>query len=78
MDEVTVRELRNKGGRILQRVAKGESLTVTSDGRPIAELRPLSGRAVTATVLLGRWRGLPRMDADKLRADIDRALDATL
>jgi prevent-host-death family protein len=38
--EVTVRELRNDGGRVLDRVERGESLTVTRDGHPVAELRP--------------------------------------
>jgi prevent-host-death family protein len=78
MDHVTVRDLRNNGGRVLERVANGESLTVTLDGRPIAELRPLPGRALTAATLLARWRRLPQVDAAALRADIDRTLDTTL
>ncbi|MDQ2665784.1 MAG: type II toxin-antitoxin system prevent-host-death family antitoxin [Gemmatimonadota bacterium] len=78
MDNVTVRELRNNGGRVLQRVADGESLTVTLDGRPVAELRPLPGRALSTAMLLSRWRRLPAVDADALRADIDRTIDPTL
>lgn len=78
MASVTVRELRNRGGRVLQRVAKGESLTVTMDGRAIAELRPLPGRTLPAVTLLKRWRGLPRVDARALRADLDRLLDTSL
>jgi prevent-host-death family protein len=78
MANVSVRDLRNNGGRVLQRVAKGEALTVTLDGRPIAELRPLSGRAVSAVTLLRRWRGLPRVDGAALRADLDRTLDTSL
>jgi prevent-host-death family protein len=78
MAEVTVRDLRNKGGRVLQRVARGESLTVTLDGRPIAELRPLTGTPVPAAALLRRWRGLPRVNPERLRVDIDRALDTSL
>jgi prevent-host-death family protein len=39
--EVGVRDLRNHGGEILDRVADGETMTVTRDGRAIAELRPL-------------------------------------
>ena len=31
MDRVTVRELRNHGGRVLERVMRGETLTVTLD-----------------------------------------------
>lgn len=78
MNNVTVRDLRNNGGRVLERVANGESLTVTLDGRPIAELRPLPSRALPAATLLARWRRLPLVDAAALRADIDRTLDASL
>ncbi len=78
MDNVSVRELRNNGGRVLQRVADGETLTVTMDGQPIAELRPVAGRAVPAATLLKRWRHLPPVNAQQLRADLDRVLDASL
>ena len=78
MDNISVREFRNNGGRVLQRVADGETLTVTMDGRPIAELRPLPGRALATATLLKRWRRLPLVDAQQLRADLDRAMDARL
>ena len=78
MDEVTVRELRNHGGEVLERVARGESLVVTRDGQAIAELRPLRRRPLPAGVLMKRWRGLPKVDGAKLKADIDRVLDGSL
>lgn len=78
MRHVTVRDLRNHGGRVLERVANGESLTVTLDGRPVAELRPLPGRALSAATLLARWRRLPSVDPAALRADLDRTLDTSL
>lgn len=78
MGEVTVRELRNDGGRVLDRIARGESLTVTRDGHPVAELRPLSRRALRAAALLDRWRRLASVDTSRLRADIDAALDSSL
>jgi len=78
MTEVAVRDLRNHGGDILDRVAGGEVLTVTRDGRPIAELRPLPRRPLPAATLLERWRRLPVVDAVKLRADIDDVLDSSL
>jgi prevent-host-death family protein len=56
VDEVTIRELRNRGGDVLDRVSRGEILTVTRDGHPIAELRPLMRPPVTVAVLLDRWR----------------------
>ena len=75
---VSVWDLRNNGGRVLERVANGESLTVTLDGRPVAELRPLPGRAVPAATLLARWRRLPLVDHVALRAYLDRTLDSSL
>lgn len=78
MDNISVRELRNNGGRVLKRVAGGETLTVTMDGQPIAELRPIPGRGLTAATLLQRWRRLPPVDAQQLRADLDRVLNASL
>jgi len=78
MEHVSVRELRNDGGRVLQRVADGETLTVTLDGQPIAELRPVSGRALPAAALLKRWRRLPPVDAQQLRADLDGVVDSAL
>jgi prevent-host-death family protein len=78
MDEVSVRDLRNRGGRVLERVARGETLIVTLDGRPVAELRPLPDRGLRATALLARWRGLPPVDVQSLRSDLDRIIDPTL
>lgn len=75
MSEVTIRDLRNRGADVLERVSRGEILTVTRDGRPVAELRPLSRQPAAAAVLLERWRRLPAVDPWRLRSDID-ALDA--
>ena len=78
MDEVTIRDLRNRGGSVLERVTRGEALTVTRDGEPIAELRPLPRRPLRAATLLRRWHRLPAIDAGRVRADIDSVLDASL
>jgi prevent-host-death family protein len=78
MDTVTVRELRNHGGEVLDRVAGGETLTVTRSGKPVAELRPLRRRGLHKSVLLARWKKLPPVDPDRLRADIDAILDTRL
>ena len=73
-----MRDLRNHGGRVLGRVARGETLIVTSDGRPVAELRPLPNRGLPADVLLSRWRSLPPVDGVALRRDLDRHIDPGL
>ncbi|HRN30241.1 MAG TPA: type II toxin-antitoxin system prevent-host-death family antitoxin [Terrimesophilobacter sp.] len=78
MSDVTVRELRNHGGEVLDRVERGESLTVTRSGKPVAELRAITRPGLTAAQLLERWRNLPDVDPGALRADIDTVLDASL
>ena len=76
MDSVTVRELRNHGGEVLDRVARGEALVVTRDGAEVAELRPLARRSPTPGDLIARRRHLPEVDPDALRRDLDTVLDA--
>jgi antitoxin (DNA-binding transcriptional repressor) of toxin-antitoxin stability system len=49
-----VRDLRNRGGEVLDRVERGERLIVTRDGRAIAELRPLPRRSVRPVELIER------------------------
>jgi prevent-host-death family protein len=78
MVEVTIRELRNHGGAVVDRVAAGERVIVTRNGRPVAELRPVRSAGLTATTLLERWRRLPPMDPDALRRDIDSVIDPAL
>ena len=78
MADVTIRELRNQGGKVVDRVLAGERLTVTRDGEAVAELRPLGRPALSPEVLLQRWHRLPRLDADALRRDLDAAIDASL
>jgi prevent-host-death family protein len=76
--EVNIRELRNHGGEVVDRVAAGEHLTVTRSGKPVAELRPVGRPALKAEVLLERWRRLPHLDAERLRQDLDELLDPSL
>jgi prevent-host-death family protein len=78
MDTVTIRDLRNHGGRVLDRVAGGESLVVTKDGAEVAELRPLPRRGWSAAELVRRRQGLPPVDLDKMRRDLDAVLDPAL
>lgn len=78
MGVVTVRDLRNRGGEVLERVARGESVIVTKDGRPVAELRPLPRSSVGPAELIRRRRHLPDVDVTKLRADIDAVIDPRL
>jgi prevent-host-death family protein len=78
MNEVSIRDLRNHGGEVIDRVQAGERLTVTRDGRPVAELRPLPGRSVRASTLLVRWSRVPVIDPGRLRADLDDVIDPSV
>jgi prevent-host-death family protein len=76
--EVNIRDLRNHGGEVIDRLAVGERITITRAGKPVAELRPLPGRGLSAEALLARWHRLPPVDPVALRSDLDGVLDATL
>ncbi|MGI9158087.1 MAG: type II toxin-antitoxin system Phd/YefM family antitoxin [Marmoricola sp.] len=78
MTDVSIRDLRNRGGEIVDRVEAGESVTITRDGRPVAELRPLPRRPMTASALVANHRGLPRMELADLRRDLDEIIDPRL
>ena len=73
---VTVRDLRNHGGDVLDRVAAGARVVVTRDGRPVAMLSPLPRPRLDSDALLLRWRNVPCVDADALRGDLDALFDA--
>jgi len=75
---VSVRDLRNRGGQVLDRVVRGETLTVTKDGTPVAELRPVPRRSLPVAELIARARRAPKVDPDLLRDDIDAVVDQSL
>ncbi|MCL1840948.1 MAG: type II toxin-antitoxin system prevent-host-death family antitoxin [Propionibacteriaceae bacterium] len=75
---VSVRELRNQGGQVLDRVERGEMLCVTKDGDAVAELHPVRRRSLAPAELIARAKRLPRVDPDRLRRDIDAVLDPSL
>jgi antitoxin (DNA-binding transcriptional repressor) of toxin-antitoxin stability system len=78
MSEVSIRDLRNHGGEVVDRAAQGELVTITRDGKPVAELRALRRVPVPLAALLDGWSRLPRLDPRLLRADVDEVLDEAL
>ena len=74
---MSIRELRNQGGDIVDRAAKGERITITRDGKPVAELSPLR-EEMTTEALLERWRHLPSIDYEQFRADVDEVMGELL
>ena len=76
---ISQRELRNDSGRVLREVLAGETMVVTRNGVPVAELRPLPPRRfVPRSVIADAARHAPRIDAIRFRADLDGVVDPTL
>lgn len=76
MATIPQRELRNNVSEVLRRAEAGERIVVTVDGRPVAELGPVSGSRPAATLqtlrALGPADGAWLADQERLR-DEDRA-----
>jgi prevent-host-death family protein len=75
VSDVSIRDLRNHGGDVVDRATRGEPITITRAGKAVAELRPVSRPPLAAETLLARWSRLPTVDPVALRQDIDQALD---
>ncbi len=72
MRTITQRQLRNESAAILREVQAGQHLTVTRNGTPVAELRPVAARRfVPRAVIKAAARTAPRIDAKRFRADLD-------
>lgn len=73
---ITQRELRNDSAAVLRDVQGGQTIVVTRNGTPIAELRPIPPRRfVPRTAIADAARRAPRIDLQRLRADLDRVAD---
>ncbi|MGH3676606.1 MAG: type II toxin-antitoxin system Phd/YefM family antitoxin [Mycobacterium sp.] len=71
--EITQREFRNNSGEVMRQLDRGESFVVTRNGVPVGELSPLRHRRfVSADVAVAAFKGAPRVEFDRLRADLDR------
>ncbi len=78
MADISIRDLRNKGGEVVERAQRGEKLTITNAGKPVAELTALPRPPVSLDELRRRWKRLPAVDPASLRNDIDAVIDAEL
>ncbi len=72
---VPVRDLRNNSAALLKRVQQGESVVVTKDGEPVAEVIPLRRAPLHRDQLLQLWAALPQIDTEQFRNDVDDMLD---
>jgi prevent-host-death family protein len=73
---ITQRELRNDSGAVLREVQAGQTMIVTRNGVPVAELRPVPPRRfVPRAIIADAARRAPRVDADRFRTDVDAIVD---
>ncbi|MGH9381736.1 MAG: type II toxin-antitoxin system Phd/YefM family antitoxin [Thermoanaerobaculia bacterium] len=73
---ITQRELRNDSAAVLREVQAGQKITVTRNGMPVAELRPVPPRRfVSRAAIADAARRAPRVDLARLRADLDAVVD---
>jgi antitoxin (DNA-binding transcriptional repressor) of toxin-antitoxin stability system len=73
---ITQRELRNESGAIMEALDRGETFTVTRNGVPVGELRPVERRRfVDAGSMRALFTNAPRIDPVRFREDVDRWVD---
>lgn len=73
---INQRELRNDSAAILREVQAGQRIVVTRNGVPVAELRPVEPRRFVPRAAIAEAAArAPRVDADRLRADLDAVVD---
>lgn len=73
---ITQRELRNDSAVVLREVQAGQTLIVTRNGMPVAQLGPVPPRRfIPRAVLADAARHAPRVDLDRFRSDLDAVVD---
>lgn len=73
---ISQRELRNDAAAVLREVQSGQTLVVTRNGTPVAELRPVPPRRfVPRSMIADAARRAPRVDAARFRSDVDDVVD---
>lgn len=76
---ITQRELRNDSGAVLRDVQAGQTIIVSRNGVPVAELRPLPPRRfVPRAALEDAAKAAPRIEAQQFRADLDSIVDQAI
>lgn len=73
---ISQRELRNDSAAVLREVQAGQTIIVTRNGVPVAELRPIQPRRfVPRAVLAEAAARAPSIDVQRFRADMDAVID---
>lgn len=76
---INQRELRNESARVLREVRAGQVITVTRNGEPVAELRPIQPRRfATREVIAEAAKRAGRIDSRRFRKDVDAVVDPSV
>jgi antitoxin (DNA-binding transcriptional repressor) of toxin-antitoxin stability system len=77
--EISAPQLAADTGSVIRGLRRGEVFTLTVDGEPLAEIVPLPRwRGVPRDAALAAFAGVPALDVDDLRRDLDDFLDDEL
>lgn len=78
--EISQRDLRMRSKEIMDALERGQTFTVTRDGRGIGELVPIREprRFVSRAHFARAARNAPQLDVDAFRRDLDEAVDPEL
>jgi len=76
---ITQREFRNQSAAVLREVQEGQTLIVSRNGVPVAELRPIQlRRFVSRAIIAEAAVRAPRIDAGRFRDDLDAVIDQSV
>ena len=76
---ISQRELRNFSAAVLREVRAGHTITVTRNGDPVAELRPIHPRRFASRAVIAEAATrAPRIDAVRFRDDVDALIDQSV
>lgn len=76
---INQRELRNDSAAVLRDVQAGQTIVVTRNGLPVAELRPIAPRRfVPRASIAGAARNAPAVDARRFRGDLDAIVNPSI
>lgn len=76
---INQRELRNASAKVLREVQAGQTVIVTRNGEPLAELRPIQPRRFAPRAALAEAAArAARIEAARFRADVDAFVDQSL
>lgn len=76
---INQRDLRNFSAKALREVQAGQTITVTRNGEPVAELRPLPRQRFASRAAIAEAASrAARIDAKQFRDDVDATVDQSV